>query len=209
MKPQMRGHPEWLWCRAPDGCPARSRMGAPGPSHGVHPPGSRPMPVTMLPAMPWLTTDSLNELRVSRAIKRRWRSSGQRSLPLMEEKKPLVIESPNATTVAALGRLTSRPEMKNHEVVGVRESSVAAVGRVVPGSGVGQVGGGERGACQVIGPLVPLTKTETAKLRVVRVATRSRTGSLSRSLPAGTVTERWPENVSVRLVPGAMVPAIF
>jgi hypothetical protein len=35
----------------------------------------------------------------------------------MLEKNPSVIESPNATTVAASGRRTSSPERKNHEVV--------------------------------------------------------------------------------------------
>ena len=63
-------------------------------------------------------------------------------------------------------------------------------------------------ACQVIGPLVPFTCTLTARLSLGRCWRDSGTGSLTASWPAGTATERRPENVSVRLVPGSIVPAV-
>src|SRR5262245_23003347 len=113
----------------------------------------------------------------------------------MEEKKPSVIESPNATTDAASGRLTSSAERKNHEVVecGNASPSRSAVWSPAPGSVRKDVA--NDAACHVIGPLVPFTYSDTAKWRVVRVAIRSRTGSLSNSWPAGTVADGLPENV--------------
>jgi hypothetical protein len=119
-----------------------------------------------------------------------------------------VIESPNATTVAASDRRTSRPDTTNHEVVerGKAVSDRSAAWSPAPRSVRYDVV--NEAACQVIGRLVPRTYGLTARSRAVRVASLSRIGSLTASLPAATVTKRRRENLSVRLVRGSIVPAM-
>ena len=61
-------------------------------------------------------------------------------------------------------------------------------------------------ACQVIGPLSPATYRLTARCCDCASVTLTDTGSLRVVRPAGTVTDRRPEKVSTRFVPGATFP---
>src|SRR4029078_5206708 len=105
------------------------------------------------PPMPAFTTETRFQYA---ACRRRERSSGQRSSPLIVEAAPSVIESPNAqTTRVTAGATTSIPSRKYHEVVEKGNAASLAFPATEGEPGRLTYDVCSAFACHVIGPLVP------------------------------------------------------